>query len=128
MVKDILLKIYYQGLFAVPLSTPNRTFTPSGMRMWAKWQIMPTSTYMGNLREIEQAGILQITLFVPVGTSDAVIDAKADAIVDHFGTERAHMVDGRNMLIMSSHKEPAMPDSDGKWYMQPISIKYEVIE
>lgn len=95
--------------------------------MWGKYQLMPTSTYRGNLCDIERAGILQITLFVPIGTDDTLIDAKAHDIAAHFGTEQAHMVDGHNLLIMSSHIEPAMPDSDGKWYMTPISIEYQVI-
>ncbi|WP_187147095.1 phage tail terminator-like protein [Psychrobacter arcticus] len=81
----------------------------------------------GHLRDIEQACILQITLFVPIGTNISVIDAKADAIRAKFGTEQSHTVDGHNVLIRSSHKEPAMPDSDGKWYMQPISIEYQII-
>ncbi|MFK3999864.1 phage tail terminator-like protein [Psychrobacter namhaensis] len=127
MINDLLKAIYAEGLFAVPLSMPNRTFNTSGMDMWGKWQLMPTSTYRGNLRDIERAGILQITLFVPIGTDDTLIDDKAKAIAAHFGTEKAHMVDGHNVLIMSSHIEPAMPDSDGKWYMTPISIEYEII-
>lgn len=153
MVKDLLLKLYAQGSFAVPLSTPNRTFKPQGLKMWAKFQLMPTSTYKGNLRETEKAGILQVTLFVPIGTDDTLIDAKANDIVNWFGTEVQHSVQTTNfegllfasklryssnlryarnpifkdLTIMSSHIEPAMPDSDGKWYMQPISIEYQVI-
>ncbi len=127
MVKELLLKLYAQGSFGVPLSTPNRTFDTSGMAMWAKFQLMPTSTYKGNLRETERAGILQITLFVPISTDDTLIDAKANDITAHFGTEQAHMVDGHNVLIMSSHIETAMPDSDGKWFMTPISIEYEIV-
>lgn len=128
MVKDLLLKLYAQGSFGVPLSTPNRTFDTSGMAMWAKFQLMPTSTYKGNLRETERAGILQITLFVPIGTDDALIDAKSYAIAKHFGTQVTHEVLGHQVIIMSSHIEPAMPDSDGKWYMNPISISYEITD
>ena len=127
MINYLLLNLYAQGAFTVPLSRPNRTFNPSSLSMWAKYQLMPTGTYRGNLRDIEQAGILQLTLFVPIGTDDETINDKANEIAAHFGTEKAHSIDGHNLLIMSSHIESAMPDDGSKWYMQPISIEYQVI-
>ena len=127
MVDNLLNTLYNRGKFAIPVAMPNRTFTAPNVGMWAKFQLMPTSTARGNLCDIEHKGILQITLFVPIGTNTDLIDAKANAIVNHFGTELAHNVLDHNLLIMSSHKETAMPDSDGKWFMLPISIEYEVI-
>ena len=126
MVDDLLLQHYIAGAFAVPMALPNRAFDPSKYDMWAKWQLMPTNSYKGNLRDTEQAGILQITLFVPVNTKTADIEAKANAIVDWFGTEKQHNINGHNLIIMSSLANNAMPDGNG-WYMQPISISYQVI-
>lgn len=126
MANDILLQHYIAGAFGVPMALPNRAFNPPKNGMWGKWQLMPTNSYKGNLRETEKAGILQITLFVPVNTKTADIEAKADAIVEHFGTEKQHNINGHNLIIMSSTANNAMPDGQG-YYMQPISISYQVI-
>ena len=127
MVNMILLKLYADGAFGIPTVTPNLALDVSRLDLWARFQLMPTSTYRGNLRDIERAGILQITLFVPIGTDDTLINAKAYAITQHFGTQQSHNVLGHRVNIMSSHIETAMPDSDGKWFMTPISIEYEIV-
>lgn len=126
MVSDLLLQHYMAGRFAIPMALPNRAFDPSFNGMWGRWQLMPTNSYKGNLRDTEQAGILQITLFVPVNTKTADIEAKTNAIVEHFGTEKQHTINGHNLIIMSSTANNAMPDGNG-YYMQPISISYQVI-
>lgn len=126
MVNQILLQHYTAGKFAVPIALPNHTFKPQGLPMWAKWQLMPTNKYKGNLQATEQAGILQITLFVPTGTKTGIIEQKADDITEWFGTEKQHLISGKNVMIMESIAHDAMPD-DGGWYMMPISIKYRVI-
>ena len=126
MASDLLLQHYIAGKFAIPIALPNHNFKPPQTGMWGKWQLMPTNNYKGNLRETEKAGILQITLFVPVNTKTADIEAKANAIVEHFGTEKQHNINGRNLIIMSSTANNAMPDGNG-YYMQPISISYQVI-
>lgn len=126
MVDDLLLQHYIAGAFGVPMALPNHAFNPPQTGIWGKWQLMPTNSYKGNLRDTEKAGILQITLFVPVNTKTADIEAKANAIVEHFGTEKQHNINGRNLIIMSSTANNAMPDGQG-YYMQPISISYQVI-
>lgn len=126
MVSDLLLQHYIAGKFAIPIALPNHNFNPPQTGMWAKFQLMPTNSYKGNLRDTEKAGILQITLFVPVNTKTADIEAKTNAIVEHFGTEKQHNINGRNLIIMSSTANNAMPDGNG-YYMQPISISYQVI-
>ena len=125
-VNDLLLQHYIAGKFAIPIALPNHNFKPPQTGMWAKFQLMPTNSYKGNLRETEKAGILQITLFVPVNTKTADIEAKTNAIVEHFGTEKQHNINSRNLIIMSSTANNAMPDGNG-WYMCPISIRYQVI-
>ena len=153
MVNMILLQLYADGAFGIPTVTPNLALDVSRLDLWARFQLMPTSTYRGNLRDIERAGILQITLFVPIGTDDTLINAKAYAIAQHFDTEKSHNVEATDfkglgfasvtryanklefaknpifvqVLIMSSHIETAMPDSDGKWFMTPISVEYEIV-
>lgn len=126
MVNSLLLQHYIAGAFAVPMALPNHAFNPPKTGIWGKWQLMPTNSYKGNLIETEKAGVLQITLFVPVNTKTADIEAKANAIIEHFGTEKQHDINGHNLIIMSSTANNAMPDGNG-YYMQPISISYEVI-
>lgn len=126
MVNELLLKHYQAGKFGIPIALPNHTFKPLNYPMWAKWQLMPTNAYKGNFRETEQAGLLQITLFVPAGARTDAIERKAQDIVDWFGTEVQHHIDGKNIMIMSSIAKDAMPDGEG-YYMQPIVIAYRVI-
>lgn len=152
MVNELLLKHYQAGKFGIPIALPNHTFKPNGYPMWAKWQLMPTNAYKGNFRETEQAGLLQITLFVPAGTKTDAIERKAQDIVNWFGVEVQHsvqMTDFKDLLfastsryadklryarnptfkdltIMSSIAKDAMPDGEG-YYMQPIVIAYQVI-
>lgn len=130
MVDNILMQIYADGLFGVPIATPNSLFDPAKLTMWAKWQLIPTTTRNGSFCSIEELGILQITLFVPIGTGSAAIEAKADQIKAHFGTGKMHKVGAYQVLVNNSHKAPAMPDEskNAKWYMQPVSISYEVIQ
>lgn len=127
MVNQLLLELYSQGAFGIPTITPNLTFNVSDLKLWAKFQLMPTSTRKANMIDDERNGILQVTLFVPIGTDDTLINAKAYAIAKYFDTQKTHIVLGRQVHIMSSHIETALPDSDGKWFMQPISIEYQVI-
>lgn len=127
MVNMILLQLYADGAFGIPTVTPNLTFDVSRLDLWARFQLMPTTTRKANFVQTENNGILQITLFVPIGTDDTLINAKAYAITQHFGTQQSHNVLGHRVNIMSSHIETAMPDSDGKWYMMPISIEYEIV-
>ena len=129
MINKILEQHYYNGKIGVLLITQNRTMKPSDIAartIYAKYQLMPLRNRMGTLCSIEQSGILQITLFVDVANGTELIDAKAQAIVDWFGTERAHTVDGQRFMIMSSTANAAMPDGEGK-YMQPITIEYRVV-
>lgn len=152
MVNELLLKHYQAGKFGIPIALPNHTFKPLNHPMWAKWQLFPTNAYKGNFRETEQAGLLQITLFVPAGTKTDAIERKAQDIVDWFGVEVQHsvlMTDIKDLMfasklrysnklrytkspifqdltIMSSMAKDAMPDGEG-YYMQPIVIAYQVI-
>ncbi len=93
--------------------------------IYAKYQLMPLRNRMGTLCSIEQSGILQITLFVDVAIGTDLIDQKAQAIVNHFGTEKSHTINGVQILIMSSTANAAMPDGTGK-FMMPITIEYRV--
>ena len=129
MVNQILLNLYAQGNFAVPVATPNDLFDPTKFAMWAKFQLIPTTTRNGSFCSVEELGILQITLFVPIGTGSAAIEAKADQIKAHFGTGKTHKVGAYQVLVNNSHKAPAMPDEskNAKWYMMPVSISYEVV-
>lgn len=124
-INDLLLKHYADGKFGVPTALPNHNFDPSRLDMWARYQLMPIRDKMGTLQDIEHSGILQITLFVKSATKTQAQEDKAQAIVDWFGTEVAHTINGVQVMIMSSTALTAMPDD--KWYMQPISIEYRVI-
>lgn len=126
MVKTTLEQLYALGSFRVPVSMPNRAFAPPSASMWAKFDILPSDSYRTNLKQVEQSGVLQITLFTPINTNTNDIDAKAEEIVAHFGTEKQHAVNGKRVIISSSRKNPAMAEDGGKWYMQPISIYYQV--
>lgn len=128
MINKLLEQHYYNGKIGVLLITQNRTMKPSDMAartIYAKYQLMPLRNRMGTLCSIEQSGILQITLFVDVAIGTDLIDQKAQAIVNHFGTEKSHTIDGVQILIMSSTANAAMPDGEGK-FMQPITIEYRV--
>lgn len=134
---------------------PNRTIKPSDLSklpIYAKWQLMPLRDRMGSLCSIQHTGILQITLFVDVAIGTDLIDQKAQAIVEHFGTEKSHNIETTDfkglaftsvtryankleftknpilmqILIMSSTANAAMPDSTGK-FMMPITIEYRVV-
>ena len=129
MISKLLEQHYYNGKIGVMLVTQNKTLTTaqkSAVPIYAKYQLMPLRNRMGTLCSIEQSGILQITLFVDVANDTELIDAKAQQIVDWFGTEKAHTVDGQRFMVMSSTAMGAMPDGEGK-YMQPITIEYRVI-
>lgn len=128
MVNQLLELHYYNGEFAIPTVTPNRTIKPSELSklpIYAKWQLMPTNSRMSTLSSVEQTGLLQIALFVDVAIGTDLIDQKAQAIVNHFGIEQAHDVSGQNLMIMSSTANAAMPDGFGK-YMMPITIEYRL--
>lgn len=128
MINQLLELHYYNGEFAIPTVTPNRTIeakTLSKLPIYAKWQLMPTNSRMSTLSSVEQTGLLQITLFVDVAIGTDLIDQKAQAIVNHFGIEQAHDVSGQNLMIMSSTANAAMPDGTGR-YMQPITIEYRL--
>lgn len=128
MVDDLLLQHHYAGLFGVPTVEPNKGLTAkqaSTLPIYAKWQIMPQRDRMGTLSNVQESGLLQITLFVDVGEGTKLINEKAKAIVNHFGTEKSHMIDGVQIMVMSSTAIGAMPDGEGK-YMQPITIEYRI--
>lgn len=113
----------------MPTIAPNKTIDAkrlSGLPIYAKWQLMPLRDRMGTLCSIQHTGILQITLFVDVAIGTELIDAKAQAIVNHFGTEKSHTINGVQILIMSSTANAAMPDGTGK-FMMPITIEYRVV-
>lgn len=129
MVNQLLELHYYNGEFGVPTIAPNKTIdakTLSGLAIYAKWQLMPLRDRMGTLYSIQHTGILQITLFVDVAIGTDLIDQKAQAIVNHFGTEKGHTINGVQILIMSSTANAAMPDGAGK-FMMPITIEYRVV-
>lgn len=155
MINKLLEQHYYNGKIGVLLITQNRTMKPSDMAartIYAKYQLMPLRNRMGTLCSIEQSGILQITLFVDVAIGTDLIDQKAQAIVNHFGTEKSHTLDMsdpkkfhfadktryanilrvpysgefENFMIMSSTANAAMPDGTGK-FMMPITIEYRVV-
>lgn len=129
MISKLLEQHYYDGKIGVMLVTQNKTITTtqkSQSSIYAKYQLMPLRNRMGTLNSIEQSGILQITLFVDTAIGTDLIDAKAQAIVEHFGTEKAHTVNGKRFMVMSSTANAAMPDGEGK-YMCPISIEYRII-
>lgn len=129
MINKLLEQHYYNGKIGVLLITQNRTMKPSDMAartIYAKYQLMPLRNRMGTLCSVEHTGILQITLFVDVAIGTDLIDAKAQAIVNHFGTEKSHTINGVQILIMSSTANAAMPDGTGK-FMMPISIEYQII-
>lgn len=138
----------------MPTIAPNKTIKPSDLSklpIYAKWQLMPLRDRMGTLSSIQHTGILQITLFVDVAIGTDLIDQKAQAIVEHFGTEKSHNVETTDfkglgftsvtryankleftknpifvqILIMSSTANAAMPDGTGK-FMMPITIEYRV--
>lgn len=128
MINKLLEQHYYAGGFGVPTIAPNKTIDAkrlSGLPIYAKWQLMPLRDRMGTLSSIQHTGILQITLFVDVAIGTDLIDAKAQAIVNHFGTEKSHTINGVQILIMSSTANAAMPDGEGK-FMMPITIEYRV--
>ena len=121
MINKLLEKHYYAGGFGVSTIPPNKTIKPSDLSklpIYAKWQLM--------LCSIQHTGILQITLFVDVAIGTELIDQKAQAIVEHFGTEKGHTINGVQILIMSSTANAAMPDGTGK-FMMPITIEYRVV-
>lgn len=129
MINKHLEKHYHAGGFGVPTIAPNRTMKPSDLSklsIYAKWQLMPLRDRMGTLCSIQHTGILQITLFVDVAIGTDLIDQKAQAIIEHFGTEKSHTINGVQILIMSSTANAAMPDGTGK-FMMPISIEYQII-
>lgn len=129
MVNQLLEQHYYNGKIGVLLITQNRTMKPSDIAaraIYAKYQLMPLRDRMGTLCSIQHTGILQITLFVDVAIGTDLIDQKAQAIVNHFGTEKSHTINGVQILIMSSTANAAMPDGFGK-YMMPITIEYRVV-
>ncbi len=128
MINKLLERHYHDGGFGVPTIEPNRTIKPSELSklpIYAKWQLMPTNSRMSTLSSVEQTGLLQITLFVDVAIGTDLIDAKAQAIVEHFDTERSHTINGVQILIMTSTANAAMPDGTGK-FMMPITIEYRV--
>lgn len=129
MINKLLEKHYYAGGFGVPTIAPNKTIDAkrlSGLPIYAKWQLMPLRDRMGTLCSIQHTGILQITLFVDAAIGTDLIDQKAQAIVNHFGTEKSHTINGVQILIMSSTANAAMPDGTGK-FMMPITIEYRVV-
>ena len=129
MINKLLEQHYYNGKIGVLLITQNRTMKPSDMAartIYAKYQLMPLRDRMGTLCSIQHTGILQITLFVDVAIGTDLIDQKAQAIVEHFGTEKSHTINGVQILIMSSTANAAMPDGFGK-FMMPITIEYRVV-
>lgn len=129
MINKLLEQHYYAGGFGVPTIAPNKTIDAkrlSGLPIYAKWQLMPLRDRMGTLSSIQHTGILQITLFVDVAIGTDLIDQKAQAIVEHFGTEKSHTINGVQILIMSSTANAAMPDGTGK-FMMPITIEYRVV-
>lgn len=129
MINKLLEQHYYNGKIGVLLITQNRTMKPSDIAartIYAKYQLMPLRDRMGTLSSIQHTGILQITLFVDVAIGTDLIDQKAQAIVEHFGTEKSHTINGVQILIMSSTANAAMPDGTGK-FMMPITIEYRVV-
>ena len=129
MINKLLEQHYYDGGFGVPTIAPNKTIDAkrlSGLPIYAKWQLMPLRDRMGSLCSIQHTGILQITLFVDVAIGTDLIDQKAQAIVNHFGIEKGHTINGVQILIMSSTANAAMPDGTGK-FMMPITIEYRVV-
>lgn len=132
MVNKILWEFYKKGKFLIPVVENNESKKMSKYNLWAKWELIPTGAKKSSLTIDEFNGILQITLFCPNGVGNDIIETKANEIVNYFGNEKQPKIelsDGviiTDLIIKSSHKEPSMPDSDGKWFMQPIRIEYSL--
>ncbi|WP_227430397.1 phage tail terminator-like protein [Psychrobacter sp. I-STPA6b] len=125
MADDLLLQHYISGRFGVPVALPNHSFDPKSMALWAKINDMPNRSRRANLCDVQNNGILQITLFCPVDTKTDIIDAKAEQIISHFGVEVQHKMGDKSLYVMSSYKSQGRPS--GKWYMLPVTIEYQII-
>lgn len=124
---DKLLQHYYNGAFGVPLSLPNRSFEPRGLKLWAQLTDMPNGARRETLEHVRRQGILQITLFCHLNESTETLHAKADQILDYYGVEKAHALDGDTELyVMSSYKSQGMPS--GAWFMLPITVDYHIVK
>lgn len=124
---DKLLQHYYNGAFGVPLSLPNRSFEPRGLKLWAQLTDMPNGARRETLDHVRRQGIFQISLFMPLNETTDTLHAKADQIIDYYGVEKEHALeDGSTLYVMSSYKTRGLPD--GAWFMLPITIDYHIIK
>lgn len=124
---DKLLQHYYSGAFGVPLSLPNRSFEPRGLKLWAQLTDMPNGARRETLEHVRRQGILQITLFCHLNESTEALHTKADQILDYYGVEKAHALDDNiELYVMSSYKSQGMPS--GAWFMLPITIDYHIVK
>jgi len=80
---------------AIPISFPNRTFTPSGAYLRTWWLPSPTETLGGTTpvtAPLDYKGIYQVSVFWPIGSGSTPIMEVASAIAAHFkrGTKLSH--------------------------------------
>ena len=125
MARELLLQHYWEGKFGIQLIEPNHAIDPQQFEMWARYDDMPTGARRANLRDVQEEGVAQISLFCKANKGTSEIKAKARAIIKHFGVEVAHDMGEHTIYVMSSYMTQGLPD--GQWYMLPITIEYQII-
>lgn len=108
-----------------PLQEENSYIAPSGT--WARATFLPARTQTATVGEDgydRLAGLLQIDIFVPVGTGVASAGALADAVREHFPRTLGLDADGAFVQILRTSRDAGRTVLNDKFYQIPVTVEW----
>ncbi|MFA0813360.1 phage tail terminator-like protein [Microbulbifer epialgicus] len=124
-IYSALVQHYISGGFGLPTGYENDGFEPNVGTPYAAVYNLPADSYQNTVGEIgrdERVGILQISIFYPVGKGRGNALAMADQILTHFKAGSTPEYSGQTVTVQSSTISPGRV-VDG-WYQLDISAAW----
>jgi len=108
---------------ALPTAWSNVAYTPTVGTAWQRVELLVNQPvdYAVTSDVVEQRGILQVTLFYPLGVGTATVAARAEAIRARFAPPQTLTSGGTSVEIVSSPFVSAGVPVD-EWWALPVSI------
>jgi hypothetical protein len=108
----------------------NRTFTPPNNAVWMKESLLPMTSLLTSFGGIgvdgllQETGIYQVTVYVPVGTETKVVEDWASLLATTFKPGVVVVYDG--LIARCESAQIAPPVQETSWFGVPVSIRYRL--
>lgn len=102
---------------------PNSDYKPAEGTLFLSVAHLPANVENINLKYTEEhIGIYQVLVVGAAGQYKSETEAMADAVVDHFLSNRELTYNGLTVKIITAQFNSGL--SEGAWYQIPVSIDY----